>query len=146
MVLKCKITYMRGKKLLCALLAAVFAAVLTGCAVQEMSSLTAFAQPYCGQYECIYAKHGGKDILSDYREVVLHLEEDGTFTVTAVNKRGKKRQAGGKYVYDEQENTLVFSAKVMGKIRQKRAAVQDGAFVIEQKLAGKNLVLKFRMQ
>ena len=73
------------------------------------------------------------------------LKEDGTFQLTAVEKHGKTRNAGGEYSYDEENDLLIFTAKFFGKNRTKTVFIQDGMFVIEHKIVGKNLVMKFRL-
>ena len=105
----------------------------------------AVAKPYVGQYACVSATLGGKDMLVKFREVYLELKQDGTFEITAVEKKGKVRRAEGNYVYDEENELLVFTAKLLGKKRTKKVFWEDGTFVIEQKVVGKNLVLKFRL-
>lgn len=86
-----------------------------------------------------------KNLLEQYRSVDLVLKEDGTFELTAIEKRGKTRKAGGEYSYDEENELLIFTAKFFGKNRTKTVFIQDGTFVIEHKIVGKNLVLKFRL-
>lgn len=51
---------------------------------------------------------------------------------------------GGTWSYDEERQELTFQAKMLGKMRTKTVRLQDGQFTLQQKIAGKNLVLTFR--
>ena len=99
-----------------ALMTAFLLLCLCGCDIQELSTLRAFAKPFEGEYRCEYARYGEKDLLESYRAVTLSLE-GGTFTLTAVPVRGRKKTAlplrdekkhGGKEenCYDRTENAV----------------------------------------
>ena len=145
MVFNKKLTYRILSTSLLAILLLYFLPLFGGCAAGELSTLRSFSKPYAGEYRCIEATLGKKDLLKQYRSVDLVLKEDGTFELTAIEKRGKTRKAGGEYSYDEENELLIFTAKFFGKNRTKTVFMQDGTFVIEHKILGKNLVLKFRL-
>lgn len=129
----------------CALLILSLLLALCGCSASELSSLRAFARPFEGEYLCEYAAYGGQDLLKEYREVVLTME-GGTFTLTAVPRRGKVRRAGGSYSYDEGEDTITFRAEILGKERRRDLPFRDGKIYLEQRFAGKALVMRFAMR
>ncbi len=145
MVFNKKLTHRILSTVLLATFLLCFLPIFGGCAAGELSSLRSFSKPYVGQYACVSATLGGKDMLVKFREVYLELKQDGTFEITAVEKKGKVRRAEGNYVYDEENELLVFTAKLLGKKRTKKVFWEDGTFVIEQKVVGKNLVLKFSL-
>ena len=122
-----------------------FLPLFGGCAAGELSDLRSVSKPYAGEYRCVSAMWGKKDLLPQYRSVVLTLEEDGTFCIEATEKKGKTRRGEGQYSYDAENGLLIFTAKFFGKNRTKTAFLENGTFVIEQKFVGKNLVLKFSM-
>ena len=117
---------------LCALLL-VCLLVFAGCSA-GLTSLRAFAKPCAGE----------KDLLKGGQSLTLTLGEDGTFSAVAVGKSGKTKQKGGTWSYDEERQELTFQAKMLGKMRTKTVRLQDGQFTLQQKIAGKNLVLTFR--
>lgn len=127
---------------LCALLL-VCLLVFAGCSA-GLTSLRAFAKPCAGEYECVYAHLGKKDLLKGGQSLTLTLSEDGTFSAVAVGKSGKTKQKGGTWSYDEERQELTFQAKMLGKMWTKTVRLQDGQFTLQQKIAGKNLVLTFR--
>lgn len=116
-----------------------------GCSVSALSSLRAFAKPYEGEYACEYAAYGGQNLLRDYREIVLTLE-NGTFTLTAVPHRGKVRRARGRYEYDGEGETIAFRAEIFGKERRRDLPFRNGKIFLEQSFAGKKLVVRFAMK
>ena len=130
---------------LCALTLALLLPVCGGCAAQELSSLRAFALPCAGEYECVYAHLGKKDLLAGLQSLTLTLERDGTFSATAVSKSGKTKSKGGTWSFDEEKSELTFRAVMLGKTHTKTVRVQNGRFTLQQKMAGKNLVLTFRI-
>lgn len=130
---------------LCALSLALLLPVCGGCAVQDLSSLRAFAMPCAGEYECVYAHLGEKDLLAGLRSLTLSLERDGSFSATAVSRSGKTKKKGGTWSFDEEKSELTFSTRVLGKTRTKTARMQGGSFTLQQRMAGKNLVLTFRI-
>lgn len=145
MVFNKKLTYRILSTALLMILLLCFLPLFGGCAAGELSTLRSFSKPYAGEYRCVEATLGKKDLLKQYRSVDLVLKEDGTFQLTAVEKHGKTRNAGGEYSYDEENDLLIFTAKFFGKNRTKTVFIQDGTFVIEHKIVGKNLVMKFRL-
>ena len=145
MVFNKKLTYRILSTALLMILLLCFLPLFGGCAAGELSTLRSFSKPYAGEYRCVEATLGKKDLLKQYRSVDLVLKEDGTFQLTAVEKHGKIRNAGGEYSYDEENDLLIFTAKFFGKNRTKTVFIQDGTFVIEHKIVGKNLVMKFRL-
>ena len=117
---------------------------LCGCDIQELSTLRAFAKPFEGEYRCEYARYGEKDLLESYRAITLSLE-GGTFTLTAVPVRGRKKTASGSYGY-EGGDTLAFRAKVLGREVRKALPFADGVIFLEQNFAGKKLVMRFKLK
>ena len=63
----------------CALLLLFLLTVFAGCGA-SLTSLRAFAKPCTGEYDCIYAHLGKKDLLASLQSMTLTLEEDGTFS------------------------------------------------------------------
>ena len=135
--------FLRPLAACCAVLA--LCAVFCGCEVQNLSSLRSFSQPYWGEYVCDFAQLGGKDVLSSFRSIVLTLNKDGSFTLTAAPKLGKKIKAEGRCDYEEETGVLIFRGKFRGKECRKDVLVQDGCFVIEHTVAGKTLAMRFRI-
>lgn len=129
----------------CALFILLLLLSLSGCSASDLSSLRAFARPYEGEYLCEYAAYGGRDLLKDYREVILSLEK-GTFTLTAVPRRGRVRRAFGSYEYDGEGDTITFRADILGRERRRDLPIRDGKIYLEQAFAGKKLVMRFALK
>ena len=91
---------------------------------------------YDDQTKCIYQK--SSKFFVNY-SVAENDEEGNYYYVRYI------RSENGNYVYDEENELLVFTAKLLGKKRTKKVFWEDGTFVIEQKVVGKNLVLKFSL-
>lgn len=120
--------------------------MLTACDVQSLSSLRSFSKPWQGAYECVYARCCGADLLENYREVVLTLEEDGRFTVEARPKEGEPSRAEGRYEYDESAGMLTFYARYRGKRYSQSCALENGSFLLSRRLAGLDIAAKFQMR
>ena len=116
-----------------------------GCSVAELSSLRAFACPYEGEYLCEYADYGGRDLLADYREVVLTLEGD-TFRLRAVPLRGKPVSASGSCCCDAQRGILTLRAELFGREYRKDLLLRGGKIYLSQQVAGKTLALRFAVK
>ena len=127
----------------CALLLLFLLTVFAGCGA-SLTSLRAFAKPCTGEYECVFAHLGKKDLLASLQSMTLTLEEDGTFSAVAISKSGKTKQQGGTWSFDEQKQELTFQARLLGKTHTKTVRLQNGKFTLQQNIAGKNLVLTFR--
>lgn len=126
---------------LCAVLAASL--VFSACDVNSMSSLRAFAKPYVGEYVCTKASFGEKDLLEEFREIVLTLEEGGSFRLVLVPKHGPKLSSAGRYEYGGEGEQIFFIAEANGKSYRKAVVFENGRFALEQTYAGKKLVLQF---
>lgn len=135
--------FLRGA-VLCAVLAASF--LFSSCDVNSMSSLRSFAKPYAGEYVCTYARFGEKDLLEEFREIILTLEDGGNFLAELTPKRGPKLSATGSYEYGGEGNEILFTADLYGKRYSKAAVFENGRFTIEQTYAGKKLVLRFEVK
>lgn len=120
--------------------------LLAACDVQSLSSLRSFSKPWQGAYECVYARCCGADLLENYREVVLTLEEDGHFTVEARPKEGETSRAAGRYEYDESSGTLTFYARWRGKRYSQSCTLENGSFLLSRRLAGLDIAAKFQMR
>ena len=126
----------------CTALAAACLA-LGGCSARELPSLRTFARPYLGEYDCVYARCGGVDLLEDLREVVLALGEDGTFTVTAHPKQGEAHTATGRYEFEEASGTLIFHCGKGSRAVVQRCLLEGGTFTFVQNVAGMRLFARF---
>ena len=122
------------------MLAALF--LFCGCSAAELSSLRAFACPYEGEYVCEYARYGGRDLLANYREVVLTLEGD-TFTLRALPLRGKPVSAAGACTCDAERGTIALRAALFGREYRKDLVLRGGKIFFSQEVAGQQLVLRF---
>ena len=129
-----------------ACLAAGACFLLCGCNVQQLSSLRAFAEPWQGAYICEYARFGGADILQNYRQIVLTLQEDGRFSVEARPKEGRVQRAEGGYGYDEASGLLTFSARYRGRTFRQNCALQGGSFTLTRRFCGLDFCAVFRLR
>ncbi len=129
------------------IVAAVFVclAMFGGCeSVKAMSSLRAFSKPFAGQYECVEAQFGGKDLMEQFREILLTLQNDGKYELYAVPKKGKAFTDSGKYEYDDANKKLTLYLVQGLKTYRLECIVKDGKFTVSHTFAGKTLILKFK--
>lgn len=132
----------RAARLLAAILALALAFAAGGCSITELGTLRAFARPYEGEYRCEYADLGGRDLLADYREVILSFEGDA-FTLRAVPKRGKAIRVEGACRCDASRGVLSLRAELFGKEYRKDLILRGGKICFMQMFAGKPLALRF---
>ena len=119
---------------------------LGACSMEEMSSLREFSRSYAGEYECVEATLGGRDLLKYFRYVILFLNRDGTFTVSARTKTGIEGAKAGSYECDTEKGEILLRAERGGKTYEKRCAYVNGSFAVSHSFNGRELVLKFRMK
>ena len=121
------------------------ALLLCACNVSEMSSLTAFAKPYTGVYECETLTLGGDDVLDKFQYIELELKSGGQFTLSYRTAEGNEGETEGEYTMDEANGWLVMSKKLPLRTVERRFAYREGAIYIDVNYAGSLLHAKFAM-
>lgn len=137
--------YMTHLKIAAAALLAAVCLLLSGCSVQELSSLHEFAKPWQGAYVCEEARWGDEDVLPRLREIIVDLGEGGVFTADVCLRSGKKIRARGNYEYDEATGDLTFSLTYGGETHRAVSHMQEGKFTLSKQFCGRAAVFRFKI-
>ncbi len=107
------------------------------------STLDEIAKPYLGIYECTEARVGSKNVLEEFSDLRLELLKDGNFTLFYKPKKGKRKQAQGKYSYDEERGVLVLEEE--GGL-QREFPFTNGQITVSFPVGKKTVVLQFQQR
>lgn len=116
-----------------------FALLLTGCDVDEMSTLKDLSRPYVGEYRCKRLELGGEDVLKEYKAVKLDLGQDGSYRLFYRRADGGTGEHSGTYSMKEERIRLTSAGSSY------EFPYQNGAVRIESLFAGKLLYAEFSM-
>ena len=131
--------YMIKSSLLAGLLALLFAMPDF-----KSGSLTDITKPYLGEYECKKIVFDGEDHSDWFSDVRLELKPDKTFVLT-YPQNGKKHETKGRYVYDEQSETITLSAEGAETFKR-RFPLKDGMIYITLTFGEKTLSMQFEQK
>ncbi|MBQ7924488.1 MAG: hypothetical protein IJ329_04190 [Clostridia bacterium] len=121
------------------------ASLLFSFSALQTSTLTDITKPYLGEYECITAEYGKKNLLSDFSDIVLDLRKDNTFVLRYEDKHGEKHEESGTYEYDTKKDTFRFTFN--GKAEIKRDfPLEKGEISVVLKLGWRTLSLRFQQK
>ena len=93
------------------------------------SKLTDITKPYLGEYECISATLGEKDLTEKFSFVRLELNADESYRLYYRDKNGNKGEEIGTYSYDEQRQEISFTWGKHGELKRK-FPMQDGTICL----------------
>ena len=126
-------------------LLAGFISLLFSFSALRVGNITDITKPYLGEYECISATYGNKDLCKEYGSIVLELRQDDTFILRFQERKGKKKEEKGTYEYDQEKGVLRF--KRNGKTEIKRDfMLENGEITGVVKLGGRVLCVHFEQK
>lgn len=118
---------------------------ITGCNMNEMSSLKDISRPYVGEYKCRKLQMGGEDELKNFEYIKLELDYSGTFQVSSQDLNGKEDFYDGTYKISEEEATVTLSSKAGGKEQSFVFPYEKGKVIIQLHFNEKLLYAEFSM-
>lgn len=104
--------------------------------------LPEITKPYLGVYECARVTLGSNDYTEDFEYIRLELKGDGTFLLTYAPKDGVKGSQKGEYEYDDEKKTLCLS--LGGEEIKRKFPLENGEILVNVRMGGKNLIMKFK--
>lgn len=129
---------------LCAFFGLFGALLLSGCAVDEMTTLKDVSRPYAGEYKCKRLMLGGEDMLERFSFIKLDLDYFGQFTLSFADPAGGEGEYGGAYRIDEGRITLKSAAG--GEEKTFVFPYEKGAVRMELLLGNELLYAEFRTE
>ena len=108
-------------------------------------TLSEITKPYLGVYECIEAKVNDVDYLDRFSYIHLELKEKEEFVLHYCEKRGEKREETGKYLYDEEKQTVTFIGGV-GCCFKREFPLKEGILTMHIRIGEQNLLLTFKQK
>ncbi|MBQ3220952.1 MAG: hypothetical protein IJB34_03200 [Clostridia bacterium] len=111
----------------------------------RQGKLTDISKPYLGEYECISANLGAKDLSKDFSYIRLELLPDGSFCLRYCDKNGKHGEEYGAYRYDGEREEITFSLR--DKIEYDRTcSLKNGEIHLNFTLGKQIFSVKFRQK
>lgn len=121
-------------------------ALIPNLSVAKGGDLKQIAKPYLGVYECKSAQLGEEDLLEDFSRIHLELKKDGAFVLYYTDKkRGKEERLRGKYVYDDEKQTVTLKF-AEGKGFQRAFPLQKGQLTVSFPIGKRQLCLIFEQK
>lgn len=127
------------------LLLSFMASLLFPFSAYKEGELKEITKPYLGQYECQIATLGDYNLAEHFKSIVLELGENDTFTLTALDKSGKKRVETGKYTYNDKKQTLTFYGE-NNRVFKRETSLCKGEFCITLPVGNKTVRLVFKQK
>ncbi len=131
------------KKIKSSLLAGVAALTLLLPNLQN-TELKDIAKPHLGVYECKRATLGNQDVLKEFKEITLELQDEENFRLLYTEKKGDRKELKGKYLYDKEKGELTFIEEGSG-IR-KRFPLSEGKITVTFPVGKKRFALQFEQK
>ncbi len=109
------------------------------------TSLKSITKPYIGEYECVEARLGQRDLLEKYDFIVINLLDGEKMEVSFKPKDGKKKTYEGSY---EVSDTREFTGEIgiLGVRFKETTKIENGSFIITKNIMSSPLILKFKMK
>ena len=111
----------------------------------RLGTLPEITKPYLGTYECTQAKLNDVDYLDRFSYIQLELKEKGEFVLYYREKNGEKKQEKGKYLYDEEKQSVRFIGGVGGCFKRE-FPLKEGILTVHIRIGEKNLLLTFKQK
>ncbi len=117
--------------------------LLTGCDVEEMSSLKDISKPYAAEYRCSRLQLGGEDLLGGFERVALALSYGGDFRLYYRGKDGSEGEYRGGYLVGEEAHTITLSVPSEGEEKTFVFPYEKGKVIMRIPADGKLLYAEF---
>lgn len=118
--------------------------LLSGCNVNEMSSLRDLSRPYAGELKCAKLQLGNEDFLSEFEFVKLKLGYFGDFRLFYKTALGEEGEYTGAYRVKEDE-TIEFSVNSGGEEKKFFFPYRNGTVTVALPMGEKLLLAEFSL-
>ncbi|MBD5585249.1 MAG: hypothetical protein HDQ88_09205 [Clostridia bacterium] len=112
----------------------------------DNSSLKSITKPYIGEYECVEARLGDKNLLEKYEFIKITLVDNENMEVSYKPKNGKKKTYEGAYSVDPNTREFTGEIWVVGIKFREKTKIENGKFVLTKNLFTTPLIMKFEMK
>lgn len=112
----------------------------------DNSSLKSLTKPYIGEYECVEARLGEKNLLDKYEFIKITLLDDENMEVSYKPVNGKKKSYEGGYTVDPNTREFTGEIGIVGVKFKEKTKIENGEFVITKNLLTVPLIMKFKMK
>lgn len=111
---------------------------------KKEESVKEIAKPYIGTYSCERILFGGEERTEEFSRLSVELKANGTFTLSATDKRGRKYSGGGEYVYDRESDEISFFSPIPYALSGGKMYLERGALRLVSRYDDKLLLIFFK--
>lgn len=137
---------MKKKIFIATLILTLCLMILPACEVSMDDSIKSLTHPYAGEYECVEAKFGEKDLLESYEYIKITFLDAEKFEISYKPKDGQKRSFESNYTVDEGTRELTGELGIFGYKFREKIKIEHGEFTITKTMMNKPLIIKFKMK
>ena len=109
-------------------------------------SLKTITKPYIGEYECVSARLGEKDLLEKYDFIIISLLDDEKMEVSFKPKDGKKKTFEGAYEVNPDTREFTGEVGILGVKFKEGTKIENGKFTITKLIISMPLIMNFKMK
>lgn len=102
------------------------------------------AKSYIGVYSAERILFGGEDWTDEFSRLTVELKGNGTFTLSATDKSGRKYSGGGKYAYEKEDDEIVFRSPLPYALSGGKAYLEGGGLRLTARYGDKLLIISFK--
>lgn len=99
------------------------------------------AKPYIGVYSAERILFGGEDWTEKLSRLAVELKGNGTFTLSATDKRGRKYSGGGEYAYEKEVGEIIFRSPLPYALSGGKAYLEGGGLRLTARYGDKLLII-----
>lgn len=111
----------------------------------RQDKLTDISKPYLGEYECISATLGSKDLIKDFSFIRLELKGEETFCLRYRDKNGRRGEEQGYYRYDEGKGEITLFLQAREDLKRS-CSLKNGELCLQVPIGKQILVMKFQQK
>ena len=135
---------MKKKILFVAVILCLILALFPACDISTEGSIKSITRPYIDEYECVEARIGDEDILSQYEFIKITLLDKNELELNYQTKDGEKHSVKGKYELDDATQEMTSEIGFMGFEFMEKIKIENGEFSFTKNIFGKTFYMKFK--
>lgn len=112
----------------------------------KSGSLKSITKPYIGEYECVEARFGERDLLEKYDYIIISLVDDKKMEVSFKPKDGKKKTFDGTYEVNPETREFTGEVGILGVRFKESTKIENGKFTITKLIFSMPLIMNFKMK
>lgn len=112
----------------------------------KSGSLKSITKPYIGEYECVEARFGDKDLLEKYDYIIISLVDDKKMEVSFKPKDGKKKTFEGAYEVNPETREFTGEVGILGVRFRESTKIENGKFTVTKLIFSMPLIMNFKMK